>query len=55
MKGDAVDAEFESMTFDELWTLDSTLLTFNFSCSLLKTMIAFQNTKTLLIEVFMLI
>ena len=31
VKGGVVDTEFGNMTFDELWTLDSTLLTFNLS------------------------
>ena len=41
VKGGAADAEFGSMTFDELWTLDSTFLTFIFSEILLSTLIAF--------------
>ena len=49
MKGDTTDTEFRSMTFEELWTLDNTLLTFNPSSMLLSTLIAFQNAKALLI------
>ncbi len=48
-KRGAADTEFGSMTFDELWTLDSILQTFNLSCILLSTLIAFQNAKALLI------
>ena len=49
MKEGVADTKFESMIFDELWTLDSTLLTFNLSYILLNTLIAFQNAKALLI------
>ena len=44
-----VDAEFGSMFFDELCTFDNTLLTLISSYSLLNTLIAFQNVKTLFI------
>ena len=49
MKGGAANTEFGSMTFDELWTLDSTLLTFHILFILLSTLIAFENAKALLI------
>jgi hypothetical protein len=45
VKGGATNIVFGSMTFDELWTLDNTLLTFNISFILLGTLIAFQNAK----------
>ena len=45
----ATDTEFKSITFDELWTLYSTLLIFIFSFNLFGTLIAFQNAKVLLI------
>ena len=41
MKGCAANTEFGSMTFNELWTLDYSLLTFNISFILLNTLIAF--------------
>ena len=41
VKGCVADVKFGSMTFNKLWTLDNTLPTFNFSCSLLRTLIAF--------------
>ena len=37
------------MTFDELWTLNSILVTFYISFSLLSVLIVFQNAKALLI------
>jgi hypothetical protein len=43
VKGGAANIEFGSMTFEKLWTLDNTLLTFNFSYILLNIFIAFQN------------
>jgi hypothetical protein len=49
VNGGATNNDFESMTFDELWNLDSTLLTFNVYFILLSTLIAFQNAKALLI------
>ena len=49
VNGGAADTEFKSMTFDELWILDSPILTFNLSNILLSTLIAFQNIKALLI------
>ena len=49
VKGGVTDIEFGSMTFEELWTLDNSLLTFNFFYILLSTLIAFENAKTLLI------
>ena len=45
VKGGAVDAELGSMTFDELWTLDNTLLTFIISYILLNILIALKNAK----------
>ena len=41
VKGGATNTEFGSMTFDELWTLNNTRLTFNFSFILLIILIAF--------------
>ena len=49
VKGGAPNTEFGSMTFDELWTLDSTILTFYICFILLSTLIAFQNAKAPLI------
>ena len=49
MKEGAANTEFGSMIFDELWTLDSTLLTFHIFFISLSTLIAFQNAKALLI------
>ena len=49
VKEGAANTEFRSTTFDELWTLDSTLLTFIFFFLSLSTLIAFQNAKALLI------
>ena len=49
VKGGTSDAKFGSMTFDELWTLDNTLITFILSYILLSTLIAFQNAKAFLI------
>ena len=50
MKGSVADTEFGSMTFVQLWTLESTLQSFILSCMLYSTLIAFLNTKILLIS-----
>ena len=49
VKRDATDAELVSMTFEELWILNNTLLTLFICCILLRNLIAFQNAKALLI------
>jgi hypothetical protein len=49
VKGGATNTELWSMTFDELWSLDNTLLTFNLSYILISILMAFKNGKTLLI------
>ena len=48
-KRDVVDAEFGSMTSEKLWTLDNTLLNLFICCILLRSLIAFQNAKAILI------
>ena len=45
VKGGAVDTKFGNMTFDELRTVDNTLLTFIFFYILLSTLLNSQNTK----------
>ena len=49
VKNGADNTEFGSMTFDELYTLDNTLLTFHLYFILSSTLIVFQNAKALLI------